>query len=212
MKIISVLGGPRKKGNTATILNWVEEELVLLGHQVERINIASKKISGCIGCHKCKDNLDTPGCVQKDDGTLIIDSIVSGDVVIFASPLYYWGFSAQMKALIDRCHCLYRGVCGSSEHTSFVESQRQALIATAADPFERNAEQMLTGFQRFLVYNKADSAGEFFVCNCTVPEDLDEEIKIQAIEFARQLFEDVKRPYPLLFPGGALNLVPNVTG
>lgn len=210
MKIISVFGGPRKKGNTATILNWVEGELILLGHQLQRINIASKDISGCIGCCKCKDNPDAPGCVQKDDGTSIIDSIVSGDVVIFASPLYYWGFSAQMKTLIDRCHCLYRGACGSQEHTSFVEGQRQALIATAADPFERNAEQLLTGFQRFLAYNKARSAGEFFVCHCTVPKDLDGDIKMQAIEFARQLFKDRKRPYPLLFPGGALNLVPNL--
>ena len=43
MNIISIFGGPRKKGNTATILGWVEEELKTLGHQIERINLALKK-------------------------------------------------------------------------------------------------------------------------------------------------------------------------
>ncbi len=210
MKIISIFGGPRKKGNTATILGWVEEELKTLGHQIERINLSSKKVNGCVGCHKCKDNLIEPGCVQKDDGTFIIDRMVASDVVIYASPLYYWGFSAQMKALIDRCHCLYRGVCGSPEHTSFVEGQSHALIVTAADPFENNAEQILTTFQRILVYDKAYSAGELLVCNCTTPDELDEEIKAQAIKFANQLFDKIKTPYSLLIPAGALNLVPKI--
>jgi NAD(P)H-dependent FMN reductase len=134
--------------------------------------------------------------------------MVESDLVIYASPLYYWGFSAQMKALIDRCHCLYRGVCGSPEHTSFVEGQRQALIVTAADPYENNAELIQTSFQRILVYDKAHSAGELFVCNCTTPENLDDEIKTQAINFAKQLFEATTKPYSILIPGGAPNLVP----
>ena len=210
MNVISIFGGPRKKGNTATILGWVEEELNTLGHQIERINLSSKKVNGCVGCLKCKDNLNEPGCVQKDDGTFIIDKMVASDVVIYASPLYYWGFSAQMKAFIDRCHCLYRGVGGSLEHMSFVEGQRQALIVTAADPFENNAEQILTTFQRILVYNKAYSAGELLVCNCTTPDSLDEEIQAQAIKFANQLFSATKTPYSILIPGGARNMIPGI--
>lgn len=210
MNVISIFGGPRKKGNTATILNWVEEELKILGHQVERINLSSKKVNGCLNCCKCKDNLNEPGCVQKDDGTVIIDRMVASDVVIYASPLYYWGFSAQMKALIDRCYCLYRGVCGSPEHTSFVQGQRHALIVTAASPFENNAELILTTFQRILVYTKAFSAGELLVCNSTTPDELDKEIHAQAIKFANQLFGATKTPYSLLIPGGAPNLVPKI--
>ena len=210
MHVLSVFGGPRKKGNTATVLRWVEDELSDLGHQVERIPLSSKKVNGCTGCLACKDNPTEPGCVQKDDGTFIIDRIVASDAVIYASPLYYWGFSAQMKALIDRCHCLYRGVCGSPEHTSFVEGQRQALVVTAADPFENNAEQILTAFQRILVYDKAYSAGELLVCNCTTPDDLNEEIKMQASKFAKQMFDPARKPYPLLIPGGAPNLVPKI--
>ena len=101
MNVISIFGGPRKKGNTATILGWVEEELKSLGHQIERINLSSKQVNGCVGCLKCKDKLNEPGCVQKDDGTFIIDRMVASDVVIYASPFYYWGFSAQMKVFIE---------------------------------------------------------------------------------------------------------------
>ena len=208
MKVISIFGGPRRKGNTATVLGWVEAELQSQGHQVKRINLASKKINGCISCYKCKDKPDEPGCVQKDDGPMIIDQMVASDIVIYASPLYYWGFSAQMKALIDRCYCLYRGECGAPNHTSFVEGQRQALIVTAADPFENNAEQVLTSFQRMLVYNKTHSAGELLVCNSTTPAELGEDVKGQAGQFANQLFAATQRPYALLIPGGAIKLVP----
>lgn len=208
MNVITVFGGPRKKGNTATVLGWVEETLTSLGHQVERINLTSKKINGCISCYKCKEVPDKPGCIQKDDGPMVIDQITASDIVIYASPLYYWGFSAQMKALVDRCFCLYRGECGTPNHTSFVEGQRQALIVTAADPFENNTELILAAFQRMLVYNKTYSAGELLVCNSTTPEELGQEVKAQAIKFAGQLFAPTKSPYALLIPGGAIKLVP----
>ena len=195
------------QGNTATILGWVEEKLRDLGHEIERVNLSTKTITGCVGCLKCKDNLDEPGCVLKDDGAFIIDRMISSNVVLYSSPLYYWGFSALMKAFIDRCHCLYRGLCGSPEHTTFVEGQRKGLIVTAADPFENNAEQILTVFQRSLVYEKAYSAGELLVCNCTTPDELGEEIKEQAIKFANQLLNETKTPYSLLIPGGTPNLV-----
>ncbi len=115
-----------------------------------------------------------------------------------------------MKALIDRSYCLHRGVCGSLGHTSFVEGQRQAMIISAADPFENNAEQLLTSFQRMLVYNKAKCSGELMVHNCTAPDKLGKEIREDAIKFANQLFKDTTAPYSLLIPGGAPHWVPKV--
>ena len=50
MNVLTIFGGPRKKGNTATVLSWVEEALRRLGHDIERINLSSKKVHGCIGC------------------------------------------------------------------------------------------------------------------------------------------------------------------
>jgi multimeric flavodoxin WrbA len=189
MNVLSLLGSARKKGNTATVLGWVEEELQEQGHRVERMNLASKNINGCLGCEQCKQAPKTPGCVQKDDALPIIERMVASDAVVYASPLYYWGFSAQIKALIDRCYCLYRGVYGTPGHSSFVEGQRQALVVTAADPYKNNAEFIVTSFQRMLGYNKAQSVGELVVCNCTTPEELGEEIRERARKFAGQFVD-----------------------
>jgi len=208
MKVLSLLGSARKKGNTATVLGWVEEELQAIGHEVERIHLSSKQINGCLGCGKCKEVPDQPGCVQKDDGLSVIARMVESDAVIYASPLYYWGFTAHMKALIDRSYCLYRGACGTPKHTSFVEGQRQALVVTAADAFENNAELVITSFQRALVYSKAKSAGELMVCNSTTPEELGEEIREQAGRFARQIINETNAPYALMIPGGAPKMIP----
>jgi multimeric flavodoxin WrbA len=203
MKILSLLGSARKKGNTATVLSWVEAELQTIGHEIDRIHLPSKQINGCLGCGKCKEIPDQPGCVQKDDGLSVIGQMVESDAVIYASPLYYWGFTAHMKALIDRSYCLYRGACGTATHTSFVEGQRQALLVTAADAFENNTELVITSFLRALVYSKAKPAGELMVCNSTTPEELGEEIREQAGKFARQIFNESNAPYALMIPGGA---------
>ncbi|NNG02366.1 MAG: flavodoxin family protein [Desulfobacteraceae bacterium] len=208
MKILSILGSPRKKGNTAAVLGWVDEALTEAGHQVEQIFLGSKNINGCLDCGKCKENMEHPGCVQKDDAPAIFDRMMAADAVIFASPLYYWGFSSQMKTLIDRCYCLYRGSCGALDHMSFIDGKRQALIVTAADAFENNAELTITAFQRSLVYNKTTSAGQFMVCNTTTPDALSDGIKSQATAFAGQMFTETPAPYALLIPGNAPHLVP----
>jgi hypothetical protein len=127
--------------------------------------------------------------------------MISKDIVIYASPLYHWGFSAQMKALVDRCHSLHRGSYGTPEHTSLIESQRQALIVTTNGPFVNNAEQILTTFHRMLCNNKALSAGELIVCNCSTPDALGDDIKDQTGRFAHQLCGSVHTPYSILIPG-----------
>ena len=52
MKVLSIFGGPRKNGNTVAVLNWVEEELGGLGHEVERVDVVDKSVGGCLGCDR----------------------------------------------------------------------------------------------------------------------------------------------------------------
>ena len=102
MQVITLLGSAKKKGNTATVLGWIEEELKTMGYTAERIYLNNKSIGSCLGCAKCRDNPDEIACVQKDDAIDIMEQMISADAVLFASPIYFWSFSAQMKALIDR--------------------------------------------------------------------------------------------------------------
>ncbi len=201
MHILSLLGSARKKGNTATVLGWIEDGLRDKGHQVERIQLAARNINGCLGCGKCKKIADKPGCVQKDDGLAILEQMTRQDAVIYASPLYYWGFSSHLKALIDRNYCLYRGEYGGPDHFSFLEGKRQALVVTAADSFEDNAEFVVSSFKRILGYNKTVSAGKFIACNCATPETLGDEIREKAGEFANGIIApEQTAPFAVTLP------------
>lgn len=186
MKITVLEGSGRKKGNTAKVLSWVEEELVAQGHEVDRIYLSSKNLKGCLGCAKCKEKPDVIGCVQKDDTPEILEKMINSQLVIFSSPLYFWGFSSQIKAVIDRTYGLYANN-DQGDHVSLVEGQRQALIATGAGGFDENAEGMVNAFGRMQKYHKAINVGDLFIGSCSTPEAMDESVRAQAIEFAGKI-------------------------
>ncbi len=186
MKITILQGSARKKGNTAKVLSWVEEELVSLGHDVDTIYLHSKDLNGCMGCAKCKDKPETIGCIQKDDVPEILGKMVQSQLVVFSSPLYFWGVTAQIKAVIDRTYSLYTNY-HQPGHASLVSGQKQALIVTGGGPFEENAEGVFDAFRRMQKPHKAVNAGELFVGACTTPDKIDESVQKQAIEFAGKI-------------------------
>ena len=186
MKVIALQGSPRKKGNTARVLEWVKEELISSGHEFESIYLNSKNIHGCLACGKCKDLPDEIGCVQKDDAIEILEKMVKANLVIFASPLYFWGVTAQLKAIIDRTYSLYVNY-HQPDHASLVQGQRQALLSTGGGPYENNAEPVFTAFRRLQNPHKAVNAGELFIGKCTTPEDMDDDVKTRAVEFAKKI-------------------------
>jgi multimeric flavodoxin WrbA len=186
MKIIALQGSPRKKGNTAKVLSWVEEELMALGHDVETIFLNSKNLKGCLACGKCKEKPDAVGCIQKDDIPEILVKMTKAELVIFASPLYFWGVSAQLKTVIDRTYSLYVDY-HQPGHASLVDGQRQALLVTGAGPYENNAEAAFTAFGRIQSPHKAVNAGELFIGSCSTPDKLDDSIKDKAVAFAQKI-------------------------
>jgi len=188
MQVTTLLGSAKKKGNTATVLGWLEEELESLGHDVERIYLNNKSIRGCLGCAKCRENPDEIACVQKDDAIDIMGQMISSDVVLFASPIYFWGFSAQIKTLIDRGYSLVTNY-HKPGHTSLMKGKRIGLLVTGADAYEDNAEGMFTAFDRIVDFLLARKSGELFVGGCSVPADLPEEVKNKALELARSLVD-----------------------
>jgi NAD(P)H-dependent FMN reductase len=186
MNVVILEGSARKKGNTDRVLTWVEEELQTLGHDVERIYLHSKNLKGCMGCGKCKEKPEPTGCIQKDDMPQIMEKVVGSQLTIFSSPLYFWGFSAQIKAVIDRTYSLYTNA-NQPDHASLVDGQRQALVATGAGGFDDNAEGMIDAFKRMQKYHKAVNAGTLFIGSCTTPDEMDDTIRRKAVDFARKI-------------------------
>lgn len=99
MKIVVLQGSPNKKGSTFILADCFRQGAEAAGHTVEMIDVAHAKIHPCTGCVHC--GYEGP-CVQKDDVESIRKKILGADMLVFATPLYYYGMSAQLKILIDR--------------------------------------------------------------------------------------------------------------
>ncbi len=188
MRVVTLLGSAKKKGNTATVLGWIENELGSLGHEVKQIYLNNKSIKGCLGCCKCQENPDEIACVQIDDAVNIMAQMISSDAVIFASPIYFWGFSAQIKALIDRGFSLVTNY-HEPGHTSLMEGKRIGLLVTGADAYLENAEGMFTAFDRIVDFLLAKKSGELYVGECDQPAEIPGEVRYKAVELARSLVE-----------------------
>ncbi len=191
MKITTILGSPKKKGNTAKVLALFEEELANLGHDVDRVNIAGHDVKGCLGCGVCQQKTDEPGCVQKDDAVSIFEKMMAADAVVYASPLYCWGFSSQIKALIDRHFCLVTG-SGGPEYKSLIDGMRTALLVTCAGPIENNADLIQALFDRLSNYGNCSVVGKFVVPFCTIPDEIGDKAAETAKKMAADIAGDIK--------------------
>lgn len=186
MQITTLLGSAKKKGNTATVLGWVEKELETLGHSVERIYLHNKTIRGCMGCAKCRQNPDAIACVQKDDALAILERMMASEAVLYASPVYFWEFTSQIKRLIDRSYALVTNY-HQPGHTSLMADTRIGLLATGGGPYENNAEGLFAAFDRIAGFLLARKKGDLYVGGCSVPAELPETVQEQARGLARSL-------------------------
>jgi len=186
MRIVTILGSPRKKGNTATVLGWVEDELKRLGHKVDRIDIVKHEVKGCIGCYKCQKTLDKPGCVHKDDALQLFGRMIAADAIIYSSPLYCWSWTGQIKPLIDRHFCLVKNAYADG-WSSLLEGKKAALVTTSGGGLENNAELLVKAYENLLGYCKCRPAGVLHVGFAQTPKQLGEDVKAQAAKLAQDI-------------------------
>jgi multimeric flavodoxin WrbA len=182
MEILSIMGSPRRNGNTAGVLDMVERELSDR-HRVDRLDIVGVKINGCLGCRKCRQSSDHPGCIQKDEAVAVFERMLAADAVIYSTPLYCWGFSAQMKAFIDRHYCLVTGF-GTADHRSLLAGKPAALLVTCAGPVEGNADVIQTIFNRLCRFDQARIVNKTVIPHCTTPDALGEDARAAARKLA----------------------------
>ena len=138
MKILVLTGSPRKNGNSNTLADNFIKGATEAGHQVVRFDSAFKEVHPCIGCNSC--GMNGP-CVFKDDFEFVRQHIVDVDMIVFATPMYYFGFSAQLKAVIDRFY---------SVNGQIHRPKKSALLMTYADN-SAEKESILVNHYNFLV-------------------------------------------------------------
>ncbi len=99
MRILVLNGSPHTNGATSDMVSAFSIGAMEAGHEVISINVAHKNIKGCMACEYCREK-EKGICVQKDDMQAIYPEILLADMVVFASPIYYFTLSAQLQAVI----------------------------------------------------------------------------------------------------------------
>ena len=105
MNILVVNGSPRANGKTASMCNAFTEAARECGHEVTLVDVAKKKIAGCLACEYCHTKGDG-NCAQKDDMQDIYPVLQEADMLVMGSPIYYHGYSGQMQCFLSRIYAL----------------------------------------------------------------------------------------------------------
>ena len=105
MNILILQGSPRANGNTAWMAEEYRKAAESAGHKVTLVDVAHKKIAGCMACGYCRGK-GNGACVQKDDMQELYPLLTEAEVLVLASPIYYFTMSAQLQAPIQRIYCM----------------------------------------------------------------------------------------------------------
>ena len=127
--IIILNGSPRKKGNTAALIQAFTQGAEHAGHRVTMFPLDAMEIHGCKGCFGGGKDPAHP-CVQRDDMEKIYPAYRNADLVVLASPLYYWNFSGQLRTAFDRLFAVAECEPG------YVNPKKEAVLLMAAEGYD----------------------------------------------------------------------------
>lgn len=135
-KVLIVCGSPRRNGNTSILCDEFMKGAVEARHDVEKILLADKKVNLCTGCGTC---VRTKKCAQKDDMAALLEKMLAADVIVLATPVYFYSMSAQLKVFIDRCAPRYEEMRGKEFY----------FVLAAADSKRANMKRVVEALRGF---------------------------------------------------------------
>ena len=109
-KVLIISGSPNKYGNSDLLCEEFKRGAVEAGNDVEKIFLREKKIGYCVACQYCKRDGASGPCAIKDDMAAILEKMVEADVIVMASPVYFYGIDAQLKTVIDRTYACWKDI------------------------------------------------------------------------------------------------------
>lgn len=102
-KVLVISGSPRKGANSETLCDYFTAGARAAGHEVEKFSLAGKQIAPCRACYACKSGF----CPQQDGARVLVEKMLTADVIVLGTPVYFFSMCAQLKALIDRSVMVY---------------------------------------------------------------------------------------------------------
>lgn len=147
MKIAILNGSPRAK-NTAAMANAFAEGAKEAGHEVEILHVGKMNIGGCKACEYCHGK-GAGTCIQKDDMEKVMPAYKEADMVVFASPIYYFGMSAQLAAAIQRVYAIGKPA----------KAAKAALLLSSGSP--NVYDSAIAAYKNMLAYMGIENKGIF---------------------------------------------------
>ena len=169
MKIAILNGSPRKE-NTAAMIEAFKQGAEAAGHQVEVLHVGGMKINGCLACEYCHGK-GQGKCIQKDDLEKLMPAYLESDMIVFASPIYYFAPTAQLEAAWQRVYCIGKPA----------KAAKAALLLSSGSGFYDAA---IAQYKAFVGYVGIQDMG---VCTATGEENKTEEKLAQIRAFAEAL-------------------------
>ena len=156
-KMIVLLASPRKKGNSATLAQQVISGAITKSAQVESFYLHGLDIQPCNACDACLKTLE-PACVVQDDMQILYPKLLEADVIVLASPIYWFTVSAQAKLFMDRLYAF------EGPGRNLLADKRFAFVLAYgdSDPFNSGAVNALRTFQDGMRYIGAEIAGTVY--------------------------------------------------
>ncbi len=161
-KVLIIMGSPRRHGNTAKLAAEFARGARDGGAEVTTVTLAEQRIGDCRGCCACQSG---GRCVQKDDMQEIYEALRENDVIVLASPVYFYTWTSLMKRMLDRTFAV----------EPFLKDKSFYLLATGAAPEETYMKTMLDSFQQYVSCFCAGgnmAGGWLFACGTREPEDI----------------------------------------
>lgn len=166
-KILVLSGSPKKNGNTAALVSWFAEGARSKGAKVEIVQTAFLKYKsfGCTSCRACQ-KIEKYECAVDDEAKPILAKMAKVDVIVMATPLYFYGPSAQLKLVFDRMFSLYKWDNKTDAMKTPLKGKTFVLIASAFEdiglnalekPFKLTAEYTSMKFKSLLIPNAGES-------------------------------------------------------
>lgn len=159
-KIVVLNGSPRKNGNTEKLAGAFTRGAESAGHQVNQFSVRDTQVNGCLACDYCARNEGR--CVQNDGMQDINAALLEADTVVFASPSYYFGWTAQLKAIVDRFYA-------ASE--SYPVSSAAMLVALGGDA-RTDASAAIESYKSIIGFLKWRDAGMVIVDGVNDRDDI----------------------------------------
>ena len=176
-KVVVISTSLRAGSNSQALAEQFAKGAEAAGHQVELVTLRGKEIRFCVGCLSCQQ---TGACIFKDDVPAIMDSVLNADVVCWATPIYYYEMSGQMKTLIDRMNAMF---------PKDYRFRDVYLLTTAAEDDAHVPERAESGLQGWVdCFGKSALRGHLFCGGVGGPNEIAGNAKLrEAYEMGRMV-------------------------